>query len=67
MMRALCGMKLIDRKNTDELLTTIERMAKAAAVRWYGHILQREEAEHPEKKALSFLVLGKDRNTKGYL
>ena len=43
MIRAIFGMKLIDRKNTEELMqmfvvtVPIEIMVSFAAVRWYGH------------------------------
>ena len=49
MIRAKCGVKLKDQKNTKELMLMLgitvlfERMVRAVAVRWYGHILQREE------------------------
>ena len=41
-------MKLIDRKNTNELMKILdgaistEIMVREVAVRWYGHILERE-------------------------
>ena len=43
----MCGMKLIDRKKKKliqmlGITVTIQRMVRAVAVRWYGHILQRE-------------------------
>ena len=44
MLRAMCEMRLIDRKNTKELMKVFnvalrtERMVKAAAVRWLGHV-----------------------------
>ena len=43
-IRVKCRMKLIDRKNTKELMqmlgvaVPIERMVRAAAVRWYGQV-----------------------------
>ena len=49
-MRAMGGVKLINRKNTNELMqmfgvtVPIERMLTAAAMRWYEHTLQRGEA-----------------------
>ena len=49
MMRSVCGVKLVDRKNTEELMEmfrlrkTLDRMAKANGVRWYGHVIRRED------------------------
>ena len=40
----MCGVKIMDRKNTDELMDMLEldkimdKMAKANRVRWYGHV-----------------------------
>ena len=47
----MCGVKMMDRKNTDELMDmlglheTMDKMAKANGVRWYGHILRREDGD----------------------
>jgi len=47
-VRAMCGMKLMDRKNTDELMDmlglkeTLDKVAIASGVRWFGHVLRRE-------------------------
>ena len=41
MVRSMCGVKLVDRKNAEELMEmldlkkTLDRMAKANGVRWY--------------------------------
>ena len=41
-MRAICGAKLADRKNTEDMMDmlglnqTIDKMAKASGVRWFG-------------------------------
>ena len=46
MIRAMCGVKLIDQKNTKELIQMLGvtvSMLRAAAVRWYGHVLRRED------------------------
>ena len=49
MVRSMCGVKLVDRKNTEELMEmlglkkTLNRMAKANGVRWYGHVIRRED------------------------
>ena len=45
MVRSMCGVKLIDRKNMEELMEmlglkeTLDRMAKANGVRWHGHVI----------------------------
>ena len=42
MVRSMCAVKLLDRKNVEELMEmlvlkeTLNRMAKANGVRWYG-------------------------------
>ena len=44
-VRAMCGQKVVDRKTTEEqmdileLKETIDRLATANKVRWYGHVL----------------------------
>ena len=46
MIRAMCGMKLLDRRNSQELMDMLgikeflDRMAKASSMRWYGHVLR---------------------------
>ena len=48
-MRAMCGQKVVDRKTTEEqmdmlgLKKTIEQLATANEVRWYGHVLRRDD------------------------
>ena len=52
MVKSLCGVKLVDRKNTEELMEilglkkTLDRMAKANGVRWYGHVIIRREDDN---------------------
>ena len=47
-MRAMCGQKVIDRKTTEEqmdmlgLKETVDWLATANGVRWYGHVLRRD-------------------------
>ena len=61
MVRAMCGVKLMDRKKNKELMVmlgveeTVDQMAKANAVRWYGHVLRREDG-HVLRRALDFEV-----------
>ena len=48
MVRVMCGQKVVDRKTTEEqmdilgLKETIDRLATANGVRWYGHVLRRD-------------------------
>ena len=63
MVRAMCGVKLVERRSTDELMDmlglheTVDRMARASGVRWYGHVLRREDG-NILKDALTFEVSG---------
>ena len=65
MIRAMCGVKLLDRRNSEELMDmlalkeSLDRMAKASSMRWYGHVL-RKEGENVIVKALKFEVSGKE-------
>ena len=49
MVRAMCGQKVADRKTTEKqmdmlgLKETIDRLATANGVRWYGHVLRRDD------------------------
>ena len=49
MVTAMCGQKVVDRKTTEEqmgmlgLKETIDRLATANGVRWYGHVLRRDD------------------------
>ena len=49
MIRAMCGVKLLDRRNSEELMDmlgikeSLDRMAKASSIRWYGHVLRKED------------------------
>jgi len=62
-VRATCGAKLVDEKNTDELMNMlvlreiVDSLAKASRVRWYGHVLRRDE-DDASSKALSFKMEG---------
>ena len=62
-VRSMCGVKLVDRKNTEELMEmlglkkTLDRMAKANGVRWYGHVIRRED-DNMLKKAMMMEVNG---------
>ena len=49
MVRSMCGVKLLDRNKMEELMKmldlkkTLDRMAKANGVRWYGHVIRRDD------------------------
>ena len=63
MVRAMCGAKLMEKKTEDliEMLglkETMVQMTKANGVRWYGHVLRRDDG-HVLRKALEFEVKGK--------
>ena len=61
MVRSMCGVKLVDRKNTEDLIKmlglmeTLDKMAQANGVRWYGHVVRRDE-ESILKKAMMLQV-----------
>ena len=49
MVRAMCSQKVVNRKMTEEqmdmlgLKKTIDQLATANGVRWYGHVLRRDD------------------------
>ena len=59
MVRAMCGAKLMEKKRTEDLMEmlglkeTVVQMAKVNGVRWYGHVLRRDDG-HALRKALEF-------------
>ena len=63
MVRAMCGVKLMDKKKTEDLMEmlgleeSVDHLAKANGVRWYGHVLRRD-GDHVLRKALEFKVNG---------
>ena len=63
-MRAMCGQKVVDRKTTEEqmdmlgLKETMDRLATANGVRWYGHVLKRDD-DSVLRVALNLEVSGK--------
>ena len=63
MMRAMCGRKATD-KHTTELMDmlglneTVDGLARANAVRWYGHVLRRDD-DSVLRVALDLEVSGK--------
>ena len=64
MVNSMCGVKLVDRKKMEELMEmlglkeTLDRMAKANGVRWYGHVIRRDD-DNILKKAMMLEVNGK--------
>ena len=63
MIRAMCCVKLLDGRNSEELMDMLgikeplDRIAKASSIRWYGHVLRKED-ENVIVKALKFEVSG---------
>ena len=57
LVRSTCEAKLVDRKNSEDLMKmldlkeTLDKMAQANGVRWYGHVIKRDE-ESILKKAM---------------
>ena len=64
MVRAMCGQKVVDRNTTEEqmdrlgLKETIDRLATANGVRWYGYVLRRDD-DSVLRVALNLKVSGK--------
>ena len=64
MVRAMCGQKVVNRKTTKEqmdmlgLREAIDRLATANGVRWYGHVLRRDD-DSILRVALDLEVTGK--------
>ena len=67
MVKAMCGAKLANRKNTKNMMDTntgmlglnqtVNKMAKASGVRWLGHVLRKEDRD-VVRNALEFNVEG---------
>ena len=58
--KAMCGAKQMEKNRAEdqmELLGLKDQMAKANGVRWYGHLLRRDDG-HVLRKALEFEVKG---------
>ena len=66
MIRAMCGVKLTENKSSEELMEllgleeTLDRLAKANGMRWYGHVLRRD-SDDVLKRTLGFEVVGRRR------
>ena len=67
MVREMCGVQLKDRKRSTDLMfmlglnETIDQLAMANCVRWYGHVLRREDGQ-VLRSALDFEVEGERKN-----
>ena len=63
MERAICGVQFNDRKMSTDLMfmldlyETIDQLAMANSVLWYGHVLRREDS-HFFRRLLDFQVEG---------
>ena len=66
MVRSMCGVKLVDRKNNEELVEmlgleeTLDKIAKVNGVLWYEHVVRRDD-DNVLKKA-SMLEVNGQRN-----
>ena len=64
MVRVICNVKLVDKRNTEKLMNMLrlkeaaDKLARANGVRWYGHVLRRLE-EDVLLKAMDHEVDGK--------
>ena len=51
MVRAMCDVKFVDERNTEELMDMLglkkaaDNLARANGMRWYGHVLRRIEED----------------------
>ena len=51
MMRAMCGVKMVEERRSQELMSllglkdTLDGLAAAGGVRWYGHVLKRDNGD----------------------
>ena len=63
MVRRMCGVKLKDKKSTIDLMQilylneAINQLAKANCVRWFGHVLRKDEKNFL-RRSLDFNVKG---------
>ena len=59
MVRVMCGTQLNDRKRSKDFMldlnATIDQLAMANSVRWYGHVLMTED-DHVLRRALDCQV-----------
>ena len=61
MMRAMCGVKIIEKRRSQELMSllgltdTLDGLARASGVRWYGHVVRKDNGD-VLRRALDFKV-----------
>ena len=66
MARPMCSVKLVDKKNTEELIDMLElkepahKLARVNGVRWYSHILR----QHEKYVLIKAMVYNMDRKHK---
>ena len=64
MMRAMCGVKIIEKKRIQQLMSllglkdTLDGLARASKVQCYGHVLRKNNG-HVLRRALDFEVAGR--------
>ena len=64
MMRAICGVKIIKKRRNQELMSllglkdTLDGLARASGVRWYGHVLRRDNGD-VLRRTMDFEVAGR--------
>ena len=69
MVRAMCGVQLKDGKRSTDLIfmmglnKSMDQLAMANSVCWYGHVLRREDG-HFSRRALDVEVEGQRMNGK---
>ena len=63
-MRTMCGVKLIEKRRSQELMSllglkvTLEGLARLSGIRWYGHALRRDNGD-VLRRTLDFEVGGR--------
>ena len=58
MVRAMCGAKLMEKRRTEDLMEmlrlkeTVAQIAKANGVRWYRHVLRKDDRHVFQEKSI---------------
>ena len=66
-MKAMCRVKIIEKRRSQELKSllglkdTLDGLARASGVRWYGHVSRRDNGDIL-RRALDFEVAGRRRH-----
>ena len=69
MVRAMCGVHFIDRRRSTDLVSmlgfneTIDQLAMANSVHWYGHVLRRDDG-HVLRRDVDVECHGKNERPK---